>query len=161
MLSREVRKRRWIWKELGWRVGCTEHQFICICLCRCRTAEESKIQALVIAEDRPWIPVTPALEGRTEATVICFSFSPSSSIFIHVARDRITLTALKKGAGHFRPLTAIFVTNEEPHPCTEWAAKLEHVLSSSTACMRDLTLCCWRQGPVPGITAVPCSIHLF
>lgn len=93
--------------------------------------------------------MTPALEGRTEATVICISFSPSSSIFIHVARDRITLTALKGGAGYFRPLPAIFVTNEEPHPCAQGAAELEHVLSSSTARERsDLVLletgsCAW------------------
>lgn len=152
----------WIQKELGWSVGYTEHQFICICLCSCRTARESKAQASMMAEVRPWIPVIPALEGKTEATVICFSFSPSSSIFIHVTRDRITLTALKGEVGHFRQLPAIFVINEEPYPCAQSELQnSERVLGSSTVRIRDLTLCCWRQGPVSGITAVSCFSHLF
>lgn len=152
----------WIRKESGWSVGCTEHRFICVCLCSCRTARESKTQASAMAEVRPWIPVIPALESRTETTVICFSFRPSSSIFIHVTGDRISLTALKGGVGHFRQLPAIFVINEEPYPCAQSEVQnSERVLSSSTVHTRDPTLCCWRQGPVRGITAVSCFSHLF
>lgn len=156
MLLREARKSWFCKSERSW-----DEMFICICLCSCRTARASKTQASMMAEVRPWIRVIPALEGKTEATVICFSFSLSSSIFIHVTRDRITLTALKGGVGHFRQLPAIFVINEEPYPCAQSELQnWEHVLSSSTVRIRDLTLCCWRQGPVSGITAVSC-FHTF
>ena len=102
------------------------------------------------------------MEGKTEATVICFSFSLSPSIFIHVTRDRIALTALKGGVGHFRQLPAIFVINGEPCPCAKSELQnSEHVLSSSTVRIRDLTLCCWRQGPASGIAAASCFSHLF
>lgn len=76
-------------------------------------------------------------------------------------RDRITLTAIKGGVGHFRQLPAIFVINEEPYPCAQSELQnSEHVLSSSAVHIRDLTLCCWRQGLVFGITAVLCFSHL-
>lgn len=97
----------------------------------------------------------PALEGKTEATVICFSFSPSSSIFIRVTRDRITLTAvkfIKRGVGRFGHLPALFVINEEPYPCAKGTAKLracaqfQHgAWKSSDLALLETGSCVWHQ----------------